>query len=240
MKGDAENLRRLNAKHPLAAKIEKILADRAADLAARRKAWSEGVARLAAGPLPGVLDELRKPYREAGELKDEFTDPLERSLFEIQAAAENQARDLIGAGPREEWLDPKIKNAARDCRDRLNHLLALATDKDFSFKPSAQVASLRTGLEPLLAYQGLWDLRVNVAPFARVVLKRGGKVVAEEWTPVGLRGLEVKSDYSIELAWPTPEKPAKAVALDLKDLRHGSKLVLSGDMSKADDVRLEK
>ncbi len=239
MKGDAENLRRLDAKHPLAAKIEKALAAHAADQDARRRAWAAGIGRLAAGSLPAVLEELRKPFREAGDLKAEFADPLERTLFEIQAATENQARDLIGAGPREEWLDAKVKDAARACRDRLNHLLALASDADFSFKPSAQIAPLRTGLEPLLAYEGLWDLRVNVAPFARVILKRGDKVVAEEWTPVGLRGLEVKDGYKIELAWPTTAKPAKAVALDVKDLKHGAKLVLSGDMSKS-DVRLEK
>lgn len=239
MKVDAGNLRALNEKHPLAARIDKALAAHAADLAARRKAWSEGLARLATGALPAALDGLRAPFRQAGELKAEFADPLERALFEIQAATENQARELIGGGRREEWLDPKVKSAARTVRERIGHLQALAADPDFPFKPSAQLAVLRAGLEPLLAYEGLWDLRVNVAPYARLVLRRGATVVAEEWTPAGFRGLDVAAGYTLELAWPAPEKPDKKVSVDLKDLKHGAKLVLSGDMTKA-DVKVQR
>jgi hypothetical protein len=131
-----------------------------------------------------------------------------------------------------------MKDAARKCRERITQLQALSTDPDFRFQARPQLAAERDGLDRLLAYEGIWDLRVNVAPFARVTLRRGSRVLAEEWTPLGVRGLEVAGDYRLELVWPSGEKPDRKVDVDLKDLRHGTRVVLTGDMTKS-DVRRE-
>ncbi|HYF01297.1 MAG TPA: protein kinase [Planctomycetota bacterium] len=234
LRTDAENIRKVDPRHPLVAQIENILAAREADLARRRDAWAAGVARVGEGSLGEALLALRPLYRDAGELREAFADQLQRALLEAQNAAENEARELIGAGPREEWLDPAVKQRAAQCRDRIGVLQSLAADADFPFKPSAALAGLSNGLARLLAYQGIWDLRVNVAPYARVTLRRDGRVVAQEWTPVGLRGLEVTGKYQVEVAWPDPEKPAKTVALDLADLRHKATLVLTGDITRSE------
>ncbi|HEX7897450.1 MAG TPA: serine/threonine-protein kinase [Planctomycetota bacterium] len=239
MKADAENLRRLDKSHPLADRIEKKLAEHAADLARRRQTWTSGLSKLASGSIPAVLDELRAPFREAGELREEFIDPLDRAIYEMQASAEEQARTLIGSGRREEWLDPTLKATARALRERMGQILDLAKDPDFPFKASAQLAALRTGLDPILAYEGLWDFRVNVAPFARVVLRRGDQVVADEWTPLGLRELEVAGAYTVQLSWPAADKADKTVTLDLKELKHRGMVVLTGDITQA-KVQVER
>ncbi len=235
---DAENLRKVDPGHPLIAEIEKAMTGHEADLERRRQAWAAGVARLRQESLPLVLDSLRAPFREAGELREQFDEPLRTTLQEVQETVETQARELVGSGPREGWLDEKVKLSARACRERIAHLQALGSDADFPFKAAAALGPLRDGLDQLLAYEGLWDLRVNVAPFARVTLRRGGRVVAEEWTPLGLRGLEVAGEYRVELAWSEPDRPERKLAMDLEDLRHGARVVLTGDMTQG-DVRRE-
>ncbi|HLF92390.1 MAG TPA: serine/threonine-protein kinase, partial [Planctomycetota bacterium] len=234
LKTDAENLRKVAPKHSLIAELEKAHADHEAAVQGRRDRWTAGVRRLAGEPLPTVLADLRAPFRDSGELRQDFSEQLERSLIDVQGAAESEARELIGVGAREEWLDPKVKASAGACRARIAHLQGLASEADFPFKASAALAGLRDGLDRLLAYEGLWDLRVNVAPFARVILRRGNQIVAEEWTPVGLKSLEVAGEYRLELIWPSPEKPGQRVSLDLKGLRHGALVVTTGDITKAD------
>lgn len=239
LKTDAENLRRVDPKHPLIARLEKADADHAADLARRRAQWKAELAKLPAGELGAAIEALRPPFRAAGELQKEFGDQLQRSLLEIQDGAENEAREIIGAGPRVEWLDAKLKTAALASQTKIARLLALATDVDFPFKPAPGLANLKSGLDPVVGYEGLWDLRVNVAPYARVRIRRGAAVVAEEWTPLGVRGLEVADDYTLELLWPAADKPDQRHALPLKDLKHGASITVTGDMARA-ALRVER
>jgi serine/threonine protein kinase len=239
LRTDAENLRKLAPKHRLIAELEKAAAGHEADLRQRREAWTAALKRLAVEPVAAVLEGVRAPFRDAGDLRQDFSEQLDRSLIDLQAAVETEARDLVGTGAREEWLNPAVKSTARACRDRIVQLQGLATDPDFPFRSAAALPGLRDGLDKLLSYEGIWDLRVNVAPFARVTLRRGGNVVAEEWTPVGLKGIEVAGEYRLELSWPSPEKAGQKVSLDLKGLKHGALVVATGDMTKA-DVRVEK
>jgi hypothetical protein len=239
LKTDADNLRKVDPRHPLISDVETAMKAHEADLERRRKEWAAGVARLKEGSLTEVLDSLRTPFREAGELRQDFDDPLNRALFDVQDAVETEARELTGSGPREGWLDPKVKASAKSCRERIVQLQGLANDADFPFKAAAALGPLKDGLDRLLDYEGLWSLRVNVAPFARVTLRRGGQVLAEEWTPLGLRGLEVRGEYRVDLAWTPPGSAEQKVSLDLKGLQNGSQVVLTGDMTKA-DVRQER
>jgi serine/threonine protein kinase len=231
---DVENLRKVDPKHPLIAEIEGAMKAHAAELARKRAEWAAGLARLPQENLLLVLDALRSPFRSSGELRPEFADRLERALLAIQDSAETEARDLAAGGPGEAWLDGKTKASARACRERISQLQGLAADAEFPFKAAAALGGLRDGLDRLLAWEGLWELRVNVAPFARVTIRKGGAVVAEEWTPVGVRGLEVAGEYRVELAWTPPGGEERKVGLDLRELKHGQRLVLTGDMTKAD------
>ncbi len=233
MKADSDNLRRIKPKHGLIQEIDKALAAHETDLKNRRIRWEAGLAALAAEG-PAALEKLRPAYQSAGELHQEFSDQLQRALLDVQSAAENAARELVAGGPGESWLKPEVKTSARALRERLLKLQALGGDPDFAFKAGPQGAVLRDGLSRLLEYEGLWTLRVNVAPFAKVVLRRGGKVIADEWTPLGVRDLEVAGEYKIELAWTGAGTADKIVKLDLKDLKHGATVVLGGDMTKSD------
>jgi serine/threonine protein kinase len=229
MKNDADSLRRVKPRHPLIAELESAVAAHETDLKNRRDVWDAGLKKLASDG-PAALDSLRPPYRASGELRQEFSDRLQRALVELQSAGENEARELIGGGADERWLKADVKKAARNCRDRLAYLAGLSKDADFPFKASAQGSALRESLGKLLAYEGLFTLRVNVAPFARVVVKREGKVLAEEWTPLGVRNLEVAGAYELDLVAPG----GKPLQIPLTDLKHGAVVVVSGDIGRRD------
>ena len=113
-------------------------------------------------------------------------------------------------------------------------LESLANDPDFPFKADPDLRWKRARLVPILAYRGLWDLRVNVVPYAKLVIRRGDEVIIEDWTPFATNGLEVASGYRLELSWPTPENPEQKVSRDLKGLRHGGVVMVGGNIREED------
>jgi serine/threonine protein kinase len=234
---DVENLRKLDPKNARIAGFEKALKDHEEDLARRRAAWDTGLLRLQLEPLKKVLDDLRPPFRDAGELKGEFWDRLERALVKIRTTCANESRDLASGGANPAWLDRKIKESARAHRDLATDLQALSGDADFPLQPDPAMNVWRTGLDRILAYEGTWSFRVNVAPYAEVTLVREGKEVAREFTPLGLRDMEVSRGYRVEVCWPTRADPKQKVTREINDLRHGAVVTVTGDISKS-DVRL--
>ena len=87
---------------------------------------------------------------------------------------------------------------------------------------------------------GTFDLRINVAPFADVVVLRANEVVARQFTPLGILGLEVGEDYQVELSWPSREAPQHRVTRKLSDLREGGVVEVSGHIARADSIRVSK
>ena len=237
LKTDVENLRKIDPKNSRIAGFDQALKAHEADLGKRRAAWDAGIKRLKAEPLKKVLDDLREPYRQADELKADFWDKLERSLLEIQSTCANESRDLASAGPNPGWLDRSVKEAARAHRELAGHLQALSGDADFALQPDPAMAVWRDGLDRILAYEGTWSFRVNVAPYAEVRLTREGKEVAREFTPLGLRDMEVGRGYQVEVCWPSRAEAKQKVMKEIGNLRHGTVVTVTGDISKS-DVRL--
>ena len=188
--------------------------------------------RLIIEPVPVVLADLRVRFRKAGELQTDFARDLDRAIAKAKSTSCEKARKLIGDGPRVKWLDKEVKAAARQCQARLRHLENLAKDPDFPSEASPELASWRAGLNPVVNYLGLWDLTVNVVPFAKIVVRRGDEVAIDDWTPFAVTRLEVAEGYRLELSWPTSENPKKTISLDLKELRHGAGVVVDGDITQ--------
>ena len=87
---------------------------------------------------------------------------------------------------------------------------------------------------------GTFNLRINVAPFADVVVLRADEVVARQFTPLGLLGLEVGEDYRVELSWPSREAPQHRVIRKLSDLRRGGTVEVSGHIARADSIEVSQ
>ena len=128
----------------------------------------------------------------------------------------------------------QVEGSARECQAQMKTLESLANDPDFPFKADPDLRWKRAKLIPILAYLGLWDLRVNVVPYAKLVIRRGDEVIIEDWTPFATNGLEVAAGYRLELSWPTPENPKQKVSRDLKGLRHGGVVMVGGNISEKD------
>jgi hypothetical protein len=229
-----ESLRKMDPKNPRIAGFEQALKRHEEDQAKRRAAWDAGVKRLKTEPLKAVVEDLRAPFRQAEDLKAEFWDKLERAILEIQSTCANESRDLAAAGPNPRWLDAGVKEAARARKEVALQLQALAGDADFSFQLDPAMAVWRDGLDRILAYEGTWALRANLAPFAEVTLTREGKEVSREFTPLGLRELEVTRGYRVEVCWPSRADPKQKVVKEINGLRHGAVVTVTGDISKSD------
>ena len=230
---DIDNLKKADPKNSRIAEFEAAYKEHVADLARREAQWMEELKKFRVAPSKPALDGLRALFHGAGDLKD-FRDGLERVHLNIQAEAINQARDLIGPGADPRWLDEKVRQPARTCRAQIDYVLGLAADVDFAFKPDETLHTWRNGLERLLTYEGTWALRVNVAPYAEVILKHNGKEVAREFTPLGLRELEVGKGYQVEICWPSKADARQQTTRDISSLRHGAAVVVTGDMTKSE------
>ncbi len=232
LRNDVANLRKIDPGNSWIGRFEADLSHHQAELERRRREWEGTAGRLGREPLPKVLDDLRPGYRGAGELKAEFWDKLERGLLGLQTACVNEAIGLVAPGPNPGWLDEKARTAARSCRDLASHLLALDGDPDYPFQPDPMLEPLAQNLDRLLGYRGTWGLRANVAPFAEMVVRRGGKEVARDFTPLGMPGLEVADGYTLEFSWPSRDAARKKAIQEVKGLRHGATVVVDGDVSK--------
>jgi hypothetical protein len=126
-----------------------------------------------------------------------------------------------------------IKNRAKEARSQAEMLIGLAKDPDFTFATDKQLEEAREGLGRVIVYQGTWSLQVNVAPYAEVTVMRDDKEVQKDFTPIGLKELEVVgSSYQIEICWPSRENPKVKLKEEIKDLQHGQTVVIRGDVTK--------
>ena len=92
----------------------------------------------------------------------------------------------------------------------------------------------QTELDPVLVYQGTWDLQINVAPFAEVVIRRAGEEIAREYTPLGFPGLAVvPGAYEVDLFWPSKKEPKVRVTKKIQGLQNGMTVIIRGDMTKS-------
>jgi len=231
---DIENLKKADPKHDRIAEFEDAYTKHLADMKRRETQWTEELKKFRVAPSKPALEELRTLFREAGDLQTDFSRGLNLVHLAIEKEATDQARELIGSGADPRWLDEKVRQPARTCRGMIDYLQALVTDKDFGFKCDDALRTWRDGLDRLLTYEGTWALRVNVDPFAEIIVKRDGKEVAREFTPLGVKELEVGKGYQIEICWPSEKDAKQKTTKGIDSLKHGEAVVVTGDIKKSD------
>jgi hypothetical protein len=234
VKAAASDLAALDKKHPKIEVFETALRDYEKLKDKTRSEWRLDKDRIQREPLAQVLPKLRLHYHQALELQPEFRESLNTELTILKNRVLDEARRLVGSGARPAWVEEVIKKSAREAKEQAESLISLANDPDFKYEVEKLVEEARAGLTQVIEYQGTWALQVNVTPFAEVSVTRADKEVSNDFTPLGLQGLEVVgSSYMVELFWPSRENAQVKLKQEIKDLHHGQTVVIRGDLSKS-------
>jgi serine/threonine protein kinase len=240
LRGAADDLSRQDKGHPKIPLFEKALTDHRDLVEKTEREWSADLDRIRREPLAKVLSDLRGKFNRCPELKSKFRESLTGELNSLKGKVLDKSRELIGSGARPAWVEEVVKGPARDTKEQAEALIGLAKDPDFKYEVEQLVNEMRDGLAQIIAYQGTWSLQVNVAPFAEVTLLRADKELSRDFTPVGVRELEVVGEsYKVELCWPSRENPQVKVQQEIKDLHHGQVVTIRGDLAK-DTLKQER
>lgn len=217
------------------AKHDKEVKEYEANLEKTRKEWNNEIERLRNEPLSKVLPALREKYNRYDDLKPKFQTDLKDEATKLQTRLIGESRKLIGTGDRKPWVNEFVKTSAQESQEQAMTLKSLIGDKDFNY-PKEQEEALKETLDALarvIAYQGTWNLQVNVAPFAEVTILQEERELATDDTPVGIQEMEVVgSSYVVEICWPSRKDAKVTVKQEIKDLRNGQTVVIRGDLAK--------
>jgi hypothetical protein len=113
-------------------------------------------------------------------------------------------------------------------RDRLQELARVASEPEIRLNP-LMVVETRALVERILAYQGAWNLRINVHPFAEFRIVQGDKEIARDFTPSALRQIDISAaETQIELFWPSEKEARRRWKTTLASLKPGVTVVVSG------------
>ena len=236
VKNAADNLGNLDNRHP---KIDEYLkAIRAHDdlLAKTTRDWEFQMTRLKNDPLDKVLPSLREIYRRTAELHEKFRNDFKDGAGRLKADLLKEERGLFGKDGKEDpkqWVSDTIKDLAKANKAQCESLKGLDQDAELPLETDEPLKDAMAQLDRIIAYQGTWNLQVNVAPFAEVTVLQADKEVSSDNTPVGIREMEVVgSSYVVEICWPSRADAKVKMKQEIKDLRNGQTVVIKGDVSK--------
>ncbi|MBV8881425.1 MAG: serine/threonine protein kinase, partial [Planctomycetaceae bacterium] len=194
VKNAADNLGNLDKGHP---KIDEFLkAIRAHDelLAKTQRDWNSQLVRIKNEPLAKVLPSLREVYRRTPELQAKFKSEFREDVSRVKADLLKEERGLFGKDGKEDaksWVSDTIKDLARANKAQCETLKGMDKDAELPFEADDPLKESIARLDRIIAYQGTWNLQVNVAPFAEVTVLQSEKELSSEFTPVGIREMEV-------------------------------------------------
>ncbi len=241
LEADLLEIEEKSARHPAIPFFRQKLDRRKADQDRRLREWQEAVDALKSRSLEAGLRDLRVRVKESPGMKDAFLSGFRKALAEMDQAIVREGRALSEGGvPAPEWLEKDVKDRARLLRERARGILDLEKDPEFTYKSSPDLSALPERLQRIIDYRGTWELRVNVAPFAEVVVRRGTAELGRDWTPVVLRGIEVADGAArVDLYWPSRDAPRAQRGMDLSSLRNGQVVYIGGDL-ESDKVQVSR
>ena len=89
-------------------------------------------------------------------------------------------------------------------------------------------------LRRVIEYRGTWSVRINVQPFAELLLQDDRGVLAREFTPAGFKRLDLGAgDITLQLFWPSIKDPRLKWSGHLAGLLPGQTVVISGDLKNS-------
>jgi ASC-1-like (ASCH) protein len=237
-----DDLTNLDKGHPKVGEYQAALAahdkevkEREAMLAKTSREWNAELDRLRLEPLSKVLPALREKYNRTEELKPKFRTELKEELTRLQVRLLGQTKEIVGSGDRKAWVNEFLKVRAQESKEQAETLKSMIKDADFPYAEE-QEQTIQEALDAMarvIAYQGTWNLQVNVAPFAEVTILQADKELATDSTPVGINEMEVVgSSYIVEICWPTRKDAKLTVKQEIKDLHNNQTVVIRGDLSK--------
>jgi len=236
VKAAAETLSNLDKSNPKSGEWIKAVKDHEDLVAKTQRDWNAELDRIRRDPLAKVVPGLREKFNRFDELKPKFQSDLKAELVALQQRVLAEARGLVGTGARPAWVEDIVKGPARKAKDQAETLKSLADDKDFPYKQEKGDSTLQEsldGLDRIIAYQGTWNLQVNVSPFAEVTVLQSEKEMSSDYTPVGIREMEVVgTSYIVEICWPSRADAKVRLKEEIKDLHNGQTVVIKGDVSK--------
>jgi hypothetical protein len=151
----------------------------------------------------------------------------------LASSVVEHAREIVGE-PRDSWVTKETKVRAGAVRDRATEIDRFARDLELA-ADLHPLAEARTLLEPVLAWRGTWNLRINVRPFAEFRILQDGKERARDVTPSALARMEIgAAPAEIELFWPSEKNPQRRWKSSLGNLKPGETVVISGSMDTSD------
>ncbi len=229
----ADDLATLEKNHPKVAEFQKAIKDHDELLAKTQREWNGEVARVSREPLAKVLPGLREKFRRTTELQPKFRSDLREELNSLQTRLLADSRNIVGTGDRKPWVSDFVKGKAREAMDQAQTLKSLAGDKEFPYPTQPPLEEALEGLGRVIAYQGTWNLQVNVSPYAEVTVLQSERELVNDFTPVGLKELEVVgTSFTVELCWPSRGDAKVKLKQEIKDLANGQTVVIRGDVSK--------
>jgi serine/threonine protein kinase len=237
-----DDLTNLDKGHPKVGEYQAALAahdkevkEREAMLAKTSREWNAELDRLRLEPLSKVLPALREKYNRTEELKPKFRTELKEELTRLQVRLLGQTKEIVGSGDRKAWVNEFLKVRAQESKEQAETLKSMIKDADFPYAEE-QEQTIQEALDAMarvIAYQGTWNLQVNVAPFAEVTILQADKELATDSTPVGINEMEVVgSSYIVEICWPSRKDAKLTVKQEIKDLHNNQLVVIRGDLSK--------
>ncbi|HZE96819.1 MAG TPA: serine/threonine-protein kinase, partial [Planctomycetota bacterium] len=232
----ADNLGNLDKRNPKIDEWLKAIREHDEMLAKSQRDWNSALERIRREPLVKVLPPLREIYRRTSELQPKFKSELRDDLGKLKANLLTEERGVYGKDGKEDpksWVSDAIKNIAKSTKEQLETLKGLDKDAEFAFPTDEAMTDSLGRLDRIIAYQGTWNLQVNVAPFAEVAVLQAEKTLATDFTPVGLRDMEVVgTSYIVELCWPSRADAKVRMKQEVTDLHNGQTVVIRGDLSK--------
>ncbi len=226
-------LRRRSPGHPRLAEFETALRTRGEDVQKHRNEWASILNGLSTGALPSTSEDLRIRLEEIPEIEDELRGGLDLAVTRLASSLLEHAREIVGE-PRDSWVSKETKLRAAAVRDRTVEIDRFARDLELSVDLHP-LAEARTLLDPVLAWRGIWNLRINVRPFAEFRIVQEGKERARDFTPSSLVRMEIgPAPAEIELFWPSEKNPQRRWKASLGDLKSGETVVVSGSMDTSD------
>ena len=212
-------LRRAAPGHPRLSEFEAALRTRGATVQEHRNEWTALLNSLATGQLPSSSEDFRIRLEEIPEVEDELRAGLDLAVTRLASSLVEHAREIVGE-PRDSWVTKETKVRAGAVRDRSTEIDRFARDLELA-ADLHPLAEARTLLEPVLAWRGTWNLRINVR--------------ARDVTPSALARMEIGAAAAeIELFWPSEKNPQRRWKSSLGNLKPGETVVISGSMDTSD------
>ena len=224
-----DELRKKAPSHRRLAEFDAALAARAADVERFRQEWRLMLDRLSRGLETPKPADLRRRFTEAPEIEEELRSELRETLRRLETALAGEIQQALPPGPSNAWASKDLKALAGSLRDRVSRLLPLAEDPVGGIDPRTLLQGSAL-LDRVLAYQGTWNLRINLSPYSEFRIVDGETEKARDLTPALLRDLEIgNSNLRLELGWPSLREAKSRWSGALPRLAPGDTLVVSGD-----------